>query len=240
MKIADIHDYKNGKKRVDFSHLGIYELVRKKLNFRFTKVDGKGYYFEYKNGIYTKSSFNKMQDCFRNHIKTEFENLEINGEVKYLDFLNSYFKKLPLSNGHFAKTYLSEDFELSENELHLFKMETDFSYMNGVKRKEMTEFIAEEKFIETNQLFGIFFSKNDKVFYKQMSENLFLLLNYQNWNSDKNQPTYNLYKVNAKNNTELYKKRNNEIMNIILSFDLNRDLELYKAEIIGFGITKIK
>ena len=112
--------------------------------------------------------------------------------------------------------------------------------MKGVKRKEMTEFIAEEKFIETNQLFGIFFSKNDKVFYKQMSENLFLLLNYQNWNSDKNQPTYNLYKVNAKNNTELYKKRNNEIMNIILSFDLNRDLELYKAEIIGFGITKIK
>jgi len=230
MKIADIHNYKNGKKRVDFFHLGIYELIRNQLNFRFTKVSGKGYYFHYINGIYKKSSFHRMKDSFRNHIETKFEDLEINGDVKYIDFLNAYFEKSPLSNGHFAKTYLSKDFELSDNELHLFKMETDFQYLNGIRRKEMAEFIADEKFIETNQLFGNFFSKTDKVFYKQTSDNSFFLLNYPSWNSGKKQPTYDLFKVSAKNNNELYKKRDSDIKNVMLGLDLNRDLELYKAE----------
>ena len=232
MKIADIFEYKNGKKRVDFFNLGIYDLIRNNLNFRFINIDGKGYYLEQRNRVFMKSNFYEMEEAFRNYINEKFENLEINGKVTHATFLNFYYKKSPIKDNSLSRKFLSEDFKLSDNELHLLKMQTNNHYRNENIRQEMDEFISRENFIETKKLSSLLISKESKVFYKQFNSNSFFIIQYSNWNKKKIAPTYDLFKIDAKNDNELFKKTDNddELITLKFSFNLNRDLELYNEE----------
>lgn len=118
MKIADISEYNNGRKKVEFFNLGIYHFLKTKLNFGFINIDGKGHYMQQKEEVYMKSNFYEMEQSLRTYIYDNFEKLEINGEVDYQTFMEFYYKNSPIKNNDLSKKLLSEDFELSDNELH--------------------------------------------------------------------------------------------------------------------------
>lgn len=95
----------------------------------------------------------------------------------------------------------------------------------------MDTFISQENFIETKKLFPLLLAKKSKVFYKQFNSNSFIV-EYSNWNKKKIAPTYDLFKIDAKNENELFKKSDidDELVTIKFDFNLNRDLDLYHEE----------
>ena len=229
MKLADIRIDKNGNKKVDFFQLGIYDLIKKQLGFRFARIENKGYYLKFSSGIYEKSSFIEMQDTLSKHIETEFENIEINGKIDHQKFLEAYYQKKVLINGNYTKTFLSQDFELTENELHKLKMETNLKYKHKIEREEMDKFLISENFIHTTDQIGNF-SKGGDLYYKQISDNVFLLINYANFNFKKQQPIYDFWKIQSSDKNEFLKRKNDQIENILLGFNLSRDMGIYQAE----------
>ncbi len=87
IKLADIFEYKNGKKKIKFFQLGIYDLLKRELGFRYTKINGKGYYLKNRKGIYMISYFYHLEDAFIEYIEQEFENLELSKEIDYHSFM---------------------------------------------------------------------------------------------------------------------------------------------------------
>lgn len=232
MKIADISENNSGKKKVEFFNLGIYNFIKNKLNFRYVKVDGKGYYMQQTKEGFIRSNFSEMEQSFRYYIYENFEKLEINGKIDYHTFLEFYYHKSPIKNNNLLKKLLSEDFELSANELHNLKFETNYNYHNKILRQEMDAFISQENFIETKELFPLLLSKESKVFYKQFNKKSFFIIEYINWNKKKIAPTYDLFKIHVLNENELFKKTDydDDLVTIKLSFNIKKDLGLYKEE----------
>jgi len=120
-KIAEINKLKNGKKNVEFLELGIYKILKEKFEFRYTKIDKKGYYLKYDKGIYSITNFQQLRDCFHKYLNQEFNNLELSEKIDFETFMNAYYKKLPIKNGDFCKKYLSSDFELTEENIDIIR-----------------------------------------------------------------------------------------------------------------------
>jgi len=137
IKIADIFELKNGKKKVEFFHLGIYDLLREKLGFKYTRINKKGYYLKYSHGIYNVVNFHELKDSFLDFIKNDFGSINFNLSIAYLDFINEYYRQSPIKNGNFARTYLSENFTLSDENKHIILLKTDFKYSNDFTKNEM-------------------------------------------------------------------------------------------------------
>ena len=144
IKLADVFEYKNGKKKIEFFELGIYDLLKEKLGFRYAKINGKGYYLKEKDGIYEISYFQHLGDDFREYLEHEFENLDISKEIDFHNFMNEYYKKRPIRNGNYARDYLSEDFQLTDSNLHLILLEIDSKYRFEYEKKEMLTFLKNE------------------------------------------------------------------------------------------------
>lgn len=125
IKLADIVEYKNGRKKVKIFPYGIYDLLKKELGFRYTKINGKGYYLREENGIYRLSYFHHLEEAFIEYIEQEFENLELSTKVDYHTFMNEYYKVRPIRNGNFARDYLGEKFQLTKSNLHLILLELE-------------------------------------------------------------------------------------------------------------------
>lgn len=125
IKLADIYQYKNGKKKINFFELGIYVLLKEKLRFRYAKIDGKGYFLQEKNGIYEISYFYQLGDSFSKFIQQEFDNLEISKEIDLHSFMNEYYHRRPIRNGNYVRDYLSKGFQLSDNNKRLILLNTE-------------------------------------------------------------------------------------------------------------------
>ncbi|MDO6804015.1 hypothetical protein Q4595_16335 [Wenyingzhuangia sp. 1_MG-2023] len=115
MKIADIKTSKNGIKTVTFFKLGIYTIIKDFLGFRYTQINGKGMYLRYEKGSYRVSNFIELKDSITEYLKTNFENLEINGDIDFENFINNFYHQRPIRKGDFSRDFLSENFELTEN-----------------------------------------------------------------------------------------------------------------------------
>ena len=148
IKLADIYPSRNGKPKVDFFLLGIYDLHKTQLGFRYAKFDGKGNYLKAENGVYKIVNFHKLRDDFRNYISDNFEALEASKEIGRDDFMNEYYKKTPVKDGNYAREYLAEDFELSDYNKHIIRLEVNEKYRRLFFRNEMLEFLKQENFIE--------------------------------------------------------------------------------------------
>lgn len=125
IKLADIYQFKKGKKKIVFFELGIYDLLKEKLGFRYTKINGKGHYLKGNNGIYEVSYFHQLRESFKEFVKKEFDNLEISKEIDLRSFMNEYYHRQPIKNGNHARDYLSEGFQLSDYNLNLLLLNTD-------------------------------------------------------------------------------------------------------------------
>ena len=229
IKLIDYFKQKNGKIKIDFFLLGVYDLLKNELGFKYTKINKKGYYLKESNGIYTVVGFHKLKDEFKKFIDENYEKLEFSKEIDYHDFMEAYFEKPPIKNGNYAREYLSEDFELSERNLHLIMLEIDPSYNRKYKRDEIIKFLKSEDFAETIDNKGNF-AKDCPLFYKKVKENKFLIFNNPFYDGKNNSPTFDFWKVDAHSEKEFLQNKKLNITEIRLGFDLKRDIELYKKE----------
>lgn len=100
------------------------------------------------------------------------------------------------------------------------------------KYSEFIIFMESDGFIETIDTIGNFALKQP-MFYKKISEEIYLVFNLPVFNLIKTQGFHaDFWKVYAKSETELLKKLipENKKLFLMPSFDLKRDSELYKQE----------
>lgn len=229
IKLADVYQQKNGKKKIKFFELGLYDLLKVKLGFRYTKINGKGYYLKENNGIYEISYFHHLGDSFRKFIEEEFENLEISKEIDFKDFMEEYYKKGPIRNGNYARDYLSEDFVLSPENLNLILLKIDPNYSRRTKRQEMLLFLKSEGFTESIDKIGNF-CKNCPIHYKRIADDTFLIFNNPFQDEKHDSTNFDFWKIRSYSERDFLAKTTTNQTLIIPGFHLDRDIELYGKE----------
>lgn len=226
-----IKTYKNGRKKVEFDRIGIYGIIRNKLGFRYTKINGKGYYLKENNGTFERAHSYELGQEFTKYLEKEFENFEFSKEIGFKDFMNQFHSKHDLlRNGKYSRECLGKEFELSKENLHLILLEIEPEYFFKHRKQEMLAFIKSEGFIETIDKVGNF-DKDCPLFYKKISESIFLIFNMPFCNAKSEQATFDLWKIKTETEKEFLSKRTNDQIGIMLGFDLKRDLELYHKEL---------
>jgi hypothetical protein len=227
IKLADIYPSRNGKPKVEFFLLGIYNLLKTTLEFRYTKLNGKGYYLKEEKGLYKIVSFHKLKDDFRNYVSNNFEEMEISKEIGRNDFMNEYYKKAPIKNGNYAREYLSDDFELSEENKHVIRLEIDEKYRRLFFRNKMLGFLKQENFIEFNNELRTL-NLNGPLFYKQSNQGFFLVFNNPSHGGKVIGTVFDLHKVYANSQKEFFNKKAKKCELIKIAFNLQTDLDLLK------------
>lgn len=231
-KLIEINVTKTGKKRIEFFQLGIYELLRTTLGFRYTKINNKGYFLKQKSdGLYEVVNFLKLSEVFRDYIKTDFRAVVQDKGIDYTDFMNAFYSKTPIKNGNFSRGYLGKDFVLSPNNLHLILMEIDYDYREKYKRNEMLDFIKSEHFNETIDVIGNF-ATNKPLFYKRVGSREFIAFNQPFTDDNSRDAVFDfwLIKVNSEEYFLNKKLNDGELIDLCLGFDLQRDIYLYKEK----------
>lgn len=116
-RIADIIVMRNGKVKVRFFELGIYEVLKNEFGYRYVKIDGKGYYYKHlEDGGIQSVNFFELADSFRLYIERNFHLFGFNNLIEYKTFLNAFYHYRPIKNGNFARSYLKDKSILSEEE----------------------------------------------------------------------------------------------------------------------------
>lgn len=230
IKIAEVSTTKQGIVKIDFNQMGIYDFLKNTFGFRYTKIDGKGYYLKQDSkGIYQRVNFYDLPHSFLKYAENNMKTLPIGSEVDYEDFFNAFVEKSPVKNGNFCRDYLSEDFELSDYNLHLIRLEIDFDYKKKFINKEMLQFIKNEGFIETVDKVGNF-AKNKPVYYKRLNEKQFIAINRPFVDDKNNDTNYDLWLVMASVESDFLTKMldSEQLMDVRLGFTLERDVEIYR------------
>jgi hypothetical protein len=227
VKLADIYPSRNGRPKVDFFLLGIYNLLKTQLGFRYTKFDGKGNYLKEQNGVYKIVNFHDLRDDFRNYISDNFEELEVSKEIGLDDFMNEYYKKTPIKDGNYAREYLAEDFELSDYNKHIIRLESNEKYRRQYFRNEMLEFLKQENFNEFKDELKIF-NLTGPLFYKQSNRGYFLVFNNPFHGGKVISTVFDLHKVDAKSQKDFFNAKAKKCELIKIAFDLKTDVDLLK------------
>lgn len=116
-QIATTYIDRKGNLKIIFDQLDIYNVLRNELGFRYVKVNNKGHYLRYNNGIYDVVGFYHLRDMFKEFINDIFPKLAISDEINFKQFMNEYYKQSPIKNSNFARNYLGENFQLTESNL---------------------------------------------------------------------------------------------------------------------------
>ncbi|OFZ05161.1 MAG: hypothetical protein A2338_04055 [Bacteroidetes bacterium RIFOXYB12_FULL_41_6] len=143
--------------------------------------------------------------------------------------MNEYYKKRPIRNGDYARDYLSENFQLSSENLHLILLEIDSKYRFENDKTEMLRFLRKEDFTESIDKVGNF-QKDCTIFYRKNSTNEYLIFNQQISAVKSNQTIFNFWKLTAIAENKFLTKRTNDAISIKFGFSPKEDIELYKIE----------
>jgi len=230
IKIAKIIEIGKGKKKVEFFHLGIYDLLKVELGYRYTVINKKGYFLKEIDGVLKVVQFIDIKDDFKNHIKNNFETIKIEGAISYHDFIEEYFKQSPIKNGNYIRTYLNENFILSKENKHQILLKTDCDYANEFLKNEMIDFLNRQEFTKTIEKIGNY-EKGMPIYYKKVSSNTYLLVIMFDYKRKGTTTTFDLFKVSAKSEKDLLCKQDDDIKTIKLGFNLKRDFKLFENEI---------
>lgn len=227
IKLTDIYPSRNGKQKVDFFLLGIYDILKSQLGFRYAKLDGKGNYLKAENGVYRIVNFHNLKDDFRNYISHNFEKLDASKEIGRDDFMNEYYKQTPIKDGNYAREFLAEDFELSDYNKHILRLETNEKYRRHFFRNKMLEFLKQENFIEFNDELNTL-NLNGPLFYKQSNLGYFLVFNNPFHCGKVIGTAFDLHKVHAKSQKEFFNKKAKKCELVKIALDLQTDVDLIK------------
>jgi hypothetical protein len=100
------------------------------------------------------------------------------------------------------------------------------------KKNFFIEFVQAEKFNEEIDKVGNF-AKNMPIYYRQVSENKFLVFNIPFYGKVKNASFYtDFWEITALSEKEFlnHKLLNENLKNVLVGFDLRKDIELYKSQ----------
>jgi hypothetical protein len=143
--LADIRILKNGTLKVVFSIPAIYQLLREKLGFRFARINNQGYYLQYSKEIYMVTGFYELRDRFLDLVRLNFNKLGFSIPIAYGEFLEAYYKQMPIKNGNHLKHYLSMEFQLTREDKHNILLTIDPDYSDDHSRSEMIKFLGKTR-----------------------------------------------------------------------------------------------
>jgi hypothetical protein len=230
MEIATIYESGNNKKKVKFIPLGIYELLKEELGFRYAQVNKKGYFLENIEGVYKVVNFCRLKDSLLYYIKNNFESMELHDKIAYADFIEEYYKQSPLNDGNFLKKHLREGFTLSKENTHLILLDIDSDYSNEFKKNETIKFLNDHGFIETLDRIGSF-NLGCPLYYKRVSLKKFLVVSMNLWKSKPPRADFDLWRLNVNSEKDFLSKKHENPSEIILGFNLKRDVEIFEKEL---------
>ena len=128
---------------------------------------------------------------------------------------------------NYAREYLAEDFELSDYNKHIIRLESNEKYRRQYFRNEMLEFLKQEKFIEFKDELKIL-NLTGPLFYKQSNQGYFLVFNNPFHGGKVISTVFDLHKVDAKSQKVLFSKKAKKCVLIKIAFDLKTDVDLLK------------
>jgi hypothetical protein len=230
IRIADIFEIGNGMKKITFFHLGLYNLLREKFGFRYSKINNRGYYLKNIDGIYKVVDFHELKDSIVNFIKKDFDTISFNIPINYIDFLNEFYRQMPIKNGNFARVYLSENFVLPDQNKHHILLEIDPKYSHNFSKSEMINFLNDEGFIETIDKVGSFV-KDCPLYYKKISSGKYLIFHMPFYKINASQSYFDFFRISAKSEKDFLHRKFNNPDAIMLGFNLKRDFNLYENAI---------
>ncbi|MES2138892.1 MAG: hypothetical protein V4511_04250 [Bacteroidota bacterium] len=228
IQIADISELKGGKKKVVFLHSGIFRLLREHLRFRHCTLNKKGYYLEYKNGTYTILSFVGLRNAFLNFVVNDFDSIEFNIPINKADFIEECYKQLPLKRTGYAKSYLSKDFTLTEENKHKIMLAIDDKYAADFIMAKTREFLNNQAFVETVDKIGNFYK--DCILYYKKAASQYIVVNVA-YKSKSLHTHFDLWRISAKSENDFLHKKFNTFTFDRKVFDLKKDFELFETEI---------
>ncbi len=175
IKFVSISALKNGKNKYSFSQLGICKILKEELDFRFKKVGTKGLYLiKNDNDGFDITDLSKVIVTFLDYVEKEFGNIEDLKGASFEEFKNAFHSKNPIKNSTYCSDFLSQDFELDPQSLHVISLQVDKAYKYKQDLKNMLAFLEQEEFkivTETKKKF-----RYDELFcYKQISDNEFIV-----------------------------------------------------------------
>lgn len=230
--IVNIIKQKTGQKKFKFFELGIYDLLKNQLGFRYTKINNKGYFLRLKeNGYFEIVNFLELSESFRDYIKSEFENIQELKGLSFDEFIHEYYDKSPIKKGDYCRDYLSQDFELTADNLHRLLLLIDNKYRERNKVNEMLKFLEREQFIETVDEIGNF-SIEKPLYYKRLSPDEFLVFNQSSKNKKTHAICFDFWLVKVDSETQFLQRKlpNKALIDLRKGFDLEKDIEIYNEK----------
>jgi hypothetical protein len=175
--IATITTTKQKNRKIEFHKARLLQFLIEVLGFRYTQIDGKGYYLRLNyDGFFEVVDILDIRHTFLNFIETNIEQIPLNGECSRDELFNAFIEQLPIKNGKLSREFLSENFQLDPHNLHLIRMKIDYKYKRIHTNLQMLKFLKDEGFSETIDKAGNFTS-DKPLFYKRINENSFLVIN---------------------------------------------------------------
>jgi len=143
IELANISICKKGSKKVSLFYMGIYDLLKNELGYRYVKIKDKGHFIKKIENGYKEVNIIQLSHDFYNYVKSNYESFDIAKEVDKVTFLNMCYSKNLIKNNNYIRTYLSEDFN-----------ETDFNIVNlSTSIKKVNDINWEQKYNEQAQKF---------------------------------------------------------------------------------------
>jgi hypothetical protein len=191
-----IHRFKNGRIKIkhDISNeSNIYKTLYE-FGFRQSKLDGKRIYYHRKKGKIKLVSIEKIRKRFYQFlIAGKYKNLP--KDISKDDILNWFLSKNPIRQNGLLEYHLKG--ELSDFEAHQLIMDTNLEYKAQFKINQLLSKLRNLNFEKSVDEEGSFCEGNE-LYFKQVVEDEFLVLNHYNKNRILNSG-FDLWKAKFKN-----------------------------------------
>ncbi len=213
--IVIIEKAKNGKINISYDlerETNIYNFLR--LNgFCTSKLDNKRIYYQRKNKEIKDVSITDIRFFFINYLREKtFEKTESTDYSE--EVLDWFLKKQRIHRNKLLIKCLQDD--LSENEIHHYKLKTNLTYKSKYENKKIIEKLKEFSFKKCSDLT----TNNNLLYYKKIKKDKYLIIVHFNHKDVCNSVfDCKISKYNYEN--EIGKKLPIEENNIILNFTLN-------------------
>lgn len=215
---------KNGKIKIrhDIKNEGnIYKLLRD-FGFRKSKLDYKRIYYQRHDNDVKIINPIKIKHAFLDFLKrADYTNLP--NDVSHHDILEWYYSKAPIKENGLYNQYLEET--LSEQEIHSLRLQTNHNYKHKFHINQLLNKFDELHFSKTVDNINSYSSKNPPLYYKGIGNRKYIVFNHWNYMSEYTDG-FDCWLAIYANENQIGKEKPLELQEIILGFQLERDLPL--------------
>lgn len=195
----------------------------KTLGFGRTMVDGKLVTFRRIADGIKPAAFWRMEDAFHEMLE-RVSSRELPDGMDRIDLLDWYLQKSPLKQNNLYRHCLKN--ELSEAEVHAYKMVTDSLYRHRFEIGQVKDMLASKGFKQTEDVGGTV-GKGLTLYYRQLQGNQFLLFSHHNA-GHKNPfvDCFDCWLASFRNEKQIGLRPTNSLKDVRMSFKYERDFDL--------------